>query len=249
MTAPEFPHLEPETFVAPWQTMPRGAQILDEPYDVMWDVDDVIFPTMMSIHDLALKAGLHDGTVTPTWSGWEVYKLPDGSPCPPQVYWDLWSDFALSNGYLDTPPIRQAAQDLRRLYLAGHRIHLVTARGFMNHASEIRRWTREWIEEFAIPWHTLTFARDKVAAMFDVLQASPNPGNPCNRTFHFAIDDSPKNFEALWDAGVQAYLLDHHHNQDWVWPKSAGQYRVPDTTEFVNIIEEQHERHVARASA
>jgi hypothetical protein len=230
------PGLEPETHIAPWQTLPRGAKILDKPYDVMWDVDDVLFPTMMSIHDLALKAGLHDGTVTPTWSGWEVYKLPDGSPCPPQVYWDLWSDFALSNGYLDTPPIQEAAEALRRLYFAGHRIHLVTARGFMNHAEEIRRWTREWVEEFGIPWHTLTFARDKVAAQQDVLGTAGY--------FHYAIDDSPKNFEALWEAGVNAYLLDHDHNKDGVWPKNAAPYRVPTASKFVDIILEEHrERH------
>ena len=71
--------------------------------DVMFDFDDVIFPTMVSIHDLAHAAGLHDNDVDPTWSGWEAYG------CSPEVYWDLWSDFALAGGYTSTPPIAEAA--------------------------------------------------------------------------------------------------------------------------------------------
>lgn len=239
--AGEFPELHPETFVADWHTMPRGAKILELPYDVMWDIDDVVFRTMHSIHDLALEAGLHDGSVKPAWRGWEVYRLPDGSPCPPQVYWDLWSDFAAQGGYVNTPPIQEAAEAMRRLYFAGHRIHLVTARGFMNHAEDIRRWTREWLEEYALPWHTLTFARDKVAAMDDVMTTSPNPGNPCKRYFEFAIDDSPKNWQALFDAGVESFLLDHDHNEDFTAPPNiGGQIRVKTPTEFADIVLEAH---------
>lgn len=230
----------PEVIVCDWRNQQRGAAIIEQPYDVMFDIDDVIFPTMMSIHDLARQAGLHDGSVNPTWSGWEVYKLPDGSPCPPEVYWDLWSDFAASGGYVETPPIPEAAEALRRLYFAGHRIHLVTARGFMAHADDIRRWTQEWRDEWAIPWHTLTFAQDKPGIMPEVLRASPNPDNPCKRFFEFAIDDSPKNFEALWEAGVDSFLLDHVHNADWVWPKNAGAHRMPSVTAFADYIEECH---------
>ena len=226
----------PETIVCDWRAQMRGAAYNENPLDIMFDIDDVLFPTMWSIHDLARGHGLHDGSVTPTWSGWEVYRLPDGQPCPPEVYWDLWSEFAASGGYVDTPPIDEAIRAVRELYLDGHRIHLVTARGFMAHADDIRRWTQEWRDEWAVPWHTLTFAQDKVAAQIDVFYASPNPVNPCKRTFDYALDDSPKNFQALWEAGVEAYLLDHVHNADWVWPKAAGAHRVASVSEFAEII-------------
>lgn len=232
-----------ETFVCDWRTQQRGARFREDPKDIMFDIDDVLFPTMYSIHDLAREAGLHDGDVTPTWSGWEVYKLPTGQPCPPEVYWDLWSQFAASGGYVNTPPIPEAAEALRKLYFAGHRIHLVTARGFMAHADDIRSWTPQWVEEFGLPWHTLTFAQDKVAAMEDVFQAAPNPANGCKRTFDYALDDSPKNFAALFDAGVESFLLDHVHNADYKHPMHNwihGQYRVASVTEFAEIIEETY---------
>lgn len=242
MTAVTDPKMRPETHVRPWQSLLRGARVLEAPKDVMFDYDDVVFPTMYSIHDLAREAGLHNGDVEPSWSGWERYTLPDGTPCPPEVYWDLWSDFAVRGGYLNTPPIPEAAEAMRRLYFAGHRIHIVTARGFMAHATDIRRWTLEHTEEFGIPWHTLTFAKDKPAAMADVFKASPNPGNGCKGTFDYAIDDSPKNFEALFDAGVESFLLDHAHNVDYVHPMDKwiwGKYRVGSVTEFVDMILEE----------
>lgn len=210
--------LEPETFVADWHTLPRGAAIIENPLDIMFDYDDVVFPTMMSIHDLAREAGLHDGTVDPAWQGWEAYG------CSEEVYWDLWSDFALSGGYTSTAPIPEAVEAMRRLYFAGHRIHIVTARGFMSHASDIRTWTREHVEEFAVPWHTLTFARDKVAAAARIFDSEW-------RTFDYAIDDSPKNIEALRGAGIKAYLLDHVHNTTHEYDM-----RVASVGDFADII-------------
>jgi FMN phosphatase YigB (HAD superfamily) len=232
VTAVTDPTMQPETFVRPWQAALRGAKIIDKPLDIMFDYDDVVFPTMYSIHDLAREAGLHNGDVDPQWKGWTVYRLPDGTPCPPEVYWDLWSDFALAGGYTDTPPIPEAAEAMRELYFAGHRIHIVTARGFMAHAQDIRRWTLEHIEDFGIPWHTLTFAQDKVAGMIDALGGwEPPDARP---SFDYAIDDSPKNVFNLRNAGIKAYLLDHAHNLN----HEGDMPRVSSVPEFAKIIQE-----------
>ena len=219
--------MQPETLVHDWHTQPRGARIIENPLDIMFDCDDVYFRTMLSIHDLAFEAGLHNNDVDPTWSGWEAYG------CSPEVYWDLWSDFALSGGYTNTPPIAEAAEAMRRLYFAGHRIHIVTARGFMNHASDIRRWTVEHAEEFGIPWHTLTFAQDKVAAMSDLTEAGHAYGNVV-AGFNYAIDDSPKHVNALRDAGVQAYLLNHVHNK-----LDPSPWRIETVSAFADMILEE----------
>jgi 5'(3')-deoxyribonucleotidase len=185
--------------------------------ELMVDIDDVIFPTMQSIHDLAREAELHDGTAPMRWKGWESYN------CDEQDYWDIWSEFALKGGYLNTEPIPEAVEALRWLLWEGHQIHLVTARGFMAHAEDIRAWTPEWLEEFGIPHHTLTFARDKVKAQYDL-----------GVRFDFAIDDSPKNVEALTAAGVRAYLLDHQHNED-----HESDQRVSSLWEWAFIIEKE----------
>lgn len=226
------PGLLPETFYPAWQQFPRGAKWISDPLDVMWDIDDVIFPTMMSIHELARQAGYHNGDVDPTWSGWEPYGIE------PQAYWDLWSDFALANGYLDTEPIAEAVEALRRLYFEGHRIHFVTARGFMNHASDIRRWTIQWIEEFGLPWHSLTFARDKVAAQATLWPRFYDERVTARFTFFdYAIDDSPKNVDQLRADGVDAYLLNHVHNKDY---DPEAEHRVPSVEAFVDMILEAH---------
>ena len=172
--------------------------------DLMVDIDEVVCPLLETIHQRAQRVGLHDGTVKMEWAGWVNYRLPSGEPCPEDVYWDLWSEFAAEGGYVNTPPIEGSAEALRWLMWEGHNIHLVTARGFMAHAEDIRRWTPEWIEKFAIPHKTLTFARDKVAAQ-----------EALGVEFDAGVDDSPKNFTRLSDAGVLMYLQDHEHNRDF----------------------------------
>lgn len=184
------------------------------PVDIMVDIDDVLCPTIDEIHELARVAGLHKGEVGPAWKGWEVYG------CEPDAYWDLWLTFAASGGYLNTPPIPGSVEALRRLYWAGHRIHLVTARGFMANAEQIREWTPQWVETFAIPHHSLVFAKDKVAAQDTV-----------GARFTYAIDDSPKNIGMLRRDGIEAYLLSHHHNRD-----AQGLPRVESVGAFADLI-------------
>jgi hypothetical protein len=195
-----------------------------EHLDVMVDIDDVIFPTIDSIHELARVEGLHDGDVGPEWSGWEAYG------CEEQTYWDLWTRFAQAGGYVTTEPIPGTLEALRRLAWAGARIHLVTARGFLAHADEIRAWTPVWVEEFAVPHASLTFARDKVAAMWELF-TDPELGMDPYKIFDYAIDDSPKNARALAEAGVKAYLLSHHHNR-----AELELPRTPSVGAFVDMI-------------
>lgn len=181
--------------------------------NIMVDIDEVIFPMIDSIHDLAFQRGLHDGSIAPAWSGWEVYG------CTEDDYWSLWADFALSGGYTSTPPIAGAVETLRDLAFDGHQIHLVTARGFMGNRQNIRRWTPAWVAEFAVPHASLTFSQDKVAAQ-EVLGVQ----------FDLAIDDSPSNFKKLQDAAVNVWLQSHPHN---AWFET--EFRVADLAEFAEI--------------
>lgn len=180
---------------------------MTRPLDLMVDIDEVIFPMMASVHKRAEIAGLHDGTATMAWAGWAHYRLPSGEPCPEDVYWDLWADFALEGGYVNTPPIEGAVEALRWLMWEGHNIHLVTARGFMANADNIRAWTPQWVSEFAVPHKTLTFAKDKVGAQ-ELLGVE----------FDSAVDDGPKNYQALDAAGIMVFLQDHEHNKGFEVP-------------------------------
>lgn len=177
---------------------------MTRPLDLMVDIDEVIFPMMETVHERARDKGYHDGSAKMAWAGWVHYRLPTGEPLPEDIYWDLWSEFALDGGYLHTEPIPGAVEALRWLAWEGHNIHLVTARGFMANAEKIKAWTPRWIENFAVPHKTLTFAKDKVAAQ-----------EALGVEFDSAIDDGPKNFTALAEAGVEVFLQDHEHNRDF----------------------------------
>lgn len=185
-------------------------------FDLMVDIDDVVFPLIDPIHELARKRGYHDGTVGPEWSATQ-YGVPE------EDYWDLWAEFTTANGYLTTEPDPKTLEALRFLYWEGHRIHLVTARGFMANAEKIRAWTPEWLEEWAVPHETLTFSQDKAASQAEL-----------GVRFDFAIDDHPKNYANLDSDGVEVYLLSHHHNR-----VAEVERRVPTVWEWAYIIEKR----------
>lgn len=182
--------------------------------DLMVDIDDVICPLIEQIHERARLKGYHDGSVGPEWSATQY-------PCSEEDYWELWSEFTLADGYLTTEPNPDAVAALRFLMWEGHRIHLVTARGFMANSEKIREWTPQWLEEYAVPHATLTFAKDKPAAQ-----------ETLGVKFDFAIDDHPKNYAALDAAGVKVYLLDHHHNR-----MADVERRVPSVWEWAHIVD------------
>jgi uncharacterized HAD superfamily protein len=185
-------------------------------FDLMVDIDDVVFPLIDQIHEIARQRGYHDGSVGPEWSA-SQYGVPEDD------YWDLWAEFTLADGYLNTEPRPDDLAALRFLMWEGHRIHLVTARGFMANAERIREWTPQWLEEYAVPHASLTFSQDKPAAQEQL-----------GVRFDFAIDDHPKNYAALDSAGVEVYLLDHHHNR-----LADVERRVPSVWEWAYIIEKR----------
>lgn len=181
--------------------------------NLMVDIDEVIFPLGDSIHEIGHEMGLHDNSMP--WSMWEAWHQYG---CDAEAYWALWDVFVERDGYRQTPPIQHQVEALRHLYFEGHTINLVTARGFMAHADNIRLWTPEWLEEYAVPHHTLTFSKDKAAE-----QATLG-------AYDLAIDDSPKNYGTLLDAGVNVWLQDHPHNHDF-----DAECRVKDLWEWANV--------------
>lgn len=224
--------LGPETIIPPYADFhPRFVLGVDqeiEPVpslshlDIMVDIDDVLFPWYSVVHDACRVAGLHNmpdpGTM---WRMHEEYGVPI------KAWLDVITELT-DNGFYLNPPDEDAVAALRRLYWHGARIHLVTARGFMARAEEIRAWTKQWVEDFAVPHHSLTFAKDKVQAGWSVLDS-------IHRTWDYAIDDGAHNYEALDNAGVPVYLLSQPHNQH----VSAAR-RVATVGEFVDLIIEEH---------
>lgn len=188
--------------------------------DIMVDYDDVIIPWFETVDQHLVDAWGAPETPCRVWSMHDHYGRT-------REEWQVIVTQAVAAGlYTHTEPFPYAAEALRRLKWMGHRIHIVTARGFMAQGAEIRTWTREHAERFAIPYDTLTFAKDKLEAM-EALEV----------TFDYAVDDGVHNFERLSDGGVNVYLHDASHNLTYDAP--AGR-RTPSLWSFVDLIASEH---------
>lgn len=189
---------------------------LDLPtFDIMVDYDDVVQPWAQVVHDKCAELGLHDGSKPwSTWHMWEDYGVEKSR-------WEDAVIAATTDGlYTNTDPFPGAIEALRRLYWSGHRIHIVTARGFMENSENIRRWTHEHVARYGVPHHTLTFSKNKVDSMREL-----------GVHFDFAIDDGAHNVDILQEAGVLVYMQNQPHNQAHPFTR-----RVNSLWEFADIV-------------
>lgn len=189
-------------------------------FDIGVDIDDVLHPWFNTAHQLCEAAGITNGVVPTKWRVFEEYG------CDLEV-WAQVLDQATKDGALyGVPPIPGAVEALRRLHFAGHRIHLVTARGTGSWQSAEQRasihdQSVEWVSEYAVPHESLTFDSDK-------------PRVATERQLDFFIDDGVHNFQALEQVcpdWLQVYLLTAPHNGDFWTP-----FRLETMDEFADLV-------------
>lgn len=198
-------------------------------FDIMYDYDDIVVAMVPALHRKAHEMGLHDNSqeFLATWHGHKQYD------CDEEVWWSVFDELMADGWYYNTPAIPGVVEGMHRLKAAGHRIHILTARGFMKHAEEIRKATYKNIEQLELPVDTITFNKNKVQGMIDALGGwTPPDARP---SFHFALDDGPHNYEHLDDAGVNVYLQELPHNEEWRWHNPTAR-TVPDTNAYVDLI-------------
>ena len=197
-------------------------------FNIGVDIDDVLHPWFSTAHALCELAGITNGVVPKTW------RMADEYGCDKDVWVKVLEQATKDGTLYGVPPIPGAVEGLRRLMFAGHRIHLVSARGTAVWQSsaeraEIHRQSYEWIEEYAVPRESVTFDSDKprVAAELDL---------------DFFIDDGVHNFQDLEQAApnTQTYLMTAPHNRDFYTP-----FRVDSMDEFVDLVTEAAEKGVA----
>lgn len=173
------------------------------------DIDDVIYPWFDVAHEVCTFYGIDNGRVPSSWHCWEDYGCTE----------DEWIE-AIENAtrtgwlYQAGDPIPGAITALHALKEAGHKIHLITARGFFRYPWAIKRETVHWLHEWDIPYDSLTFTQDKSLYRMDLF-----------------IDDSIKNVADIRMAGVPCFLADAPHNQD-----IEDEQRVSGLAEFASII-------------
>ncbi len=183
---------------------------------VIFDIDDVMMPWAESVHLACVEAGLTD---KPTWTQWNMAK---DYGVPLEEWLAVVNTLVVPNGIYHAPPYDGVLPALEKLYGQGADIHLVTARGFMDHAEQIREWTQEWVEKYIWPVvpPRLWFAQDKgrVAKEIDATHG---------------IDDRIKNIREMREAGVDAYMMSQPHNLKDIFRQDR---RVNSVSEFVERI-------------
>jgi hypothetical protein len=197
-------------------------------FDIGVDIDDVLHPWFLTAHGLCELAGITNGVTPKTW------RMADEYGCDKDVWVKVLEQATKEGTLYGVPPIPGAVEALRRLYFAGHRIHLITARGTAVWQSpaeqaEIHRQTREWVEEYAVPHESLHFIADKPWAARTI-------------GLQYFIDDGVHNFEALEREAPETitYLMTAPHNEDFWTP-----FRLGTMDEFAEVITEAAEKGVA----
>jgi hypothetical protein len=198
------------------------GELTPEPYmtyDVGVDIDDVLHPWFLTAHGLCEAAGITNGVTPKSWRMADEYG----------VHIDVWAkvlEQATKEGTLyGVAPIPGAVEALRRLLFAGHRIHLITARGTADwqtpeEQAEIHRQTRAWVEEYAVPHDSLIFDKEKARVAREM-------------KLDYFIDDAIHNFQHLELVAekCQTYLLTAPHNGDFYTP-----FRLETMDEFADLV-------------
>lgn len=172
------------------------------------DIDDVLFPWYAGAHRACEAAGITNGVTPRTWTPSDEYG------CSLQDWLDVLAAVTLDGTLYGGEPYPGAADALTRLHDAGHTIHLVTARGFLQHGNLIKRQTVDWLDRYAIPHDTLTFSKDKTLVPVDVF-----------------ADDSERNVRQLTAAGTPVCLIEAEHNGHVI-----HEWRAATITDFVNDV-------------
>lgn len=195
------------------QTLPEGLKT----YDLMVDIDDVIVPWFETVNAGCIEAWGEPPTPCTNWHMWEHWGRTR----------EEWGDVvvrAVQTGlYHSVDPLPGSVEAVNRLRWAGHRVHIVTARGFMTNGDNIREWTPAYLETFGVGHDSLTFAKDKVAAQGEL-----------GVTFDFAIDDGGHNYDALDEAGIEVWLHEAPHNGS-----HPAERRVRSLWDWAAIIEQR----------
>ena len=191
------------------------TEYADAPLDIGVDVDDVLFPWYDMVHEACCKAGISGGVTPITYAPYDEYGISR------EEWLDVVNPLVINGAYLKQPPVQGSAEAMRRLHWAGHRVHVITARGFFEYGELLRIHTKRWLHEWAIPFDSLTFTQDKapVATELGITRF---------------LDDHLKNYYALrWDADIPCRLLTKPWNQDEAIPL---EHRVATVDDFVNDI-------------
>lgn len=161
-------------------------------YSIILDFDDVIYPFTEGVMDVLRAEGVDKGRTITQWNMHEDFGMDR------QEFWRLLhkpEHFDTLYGRRIEGRVRMHLEDLM---IAGHTLHVVTARK----GAHLERQTRHVLEKHRVPFHSIIFAHDK-GSMIDPLDAS------------FSLDDRPENYLELDRDQHLTYLMERPHNRQF----------------------------------
>lgn len=131
--------------------------------------------------------------------------------------WVAWCNKAADDGLLfNHEPYPGAVDAFRRIKRMGHTVVVVTDRTFGRTPQVSQKITREWLNYHRFEYDELHFDADKTRYDLDMM-----------------VEDKLENYDALVDAGVDAYLIDRPWNQV---PGGDARKRIKDMSEYADIV-------------
>lgn len=131
---------------------------------------------------------------------------------------EFWKAGVEAEVIFNNAPFRGAVEAMNSLYDAGHKIHIVTFRGWPDRPGLAERVTENWLNDRGFKYHSLTFSEDKTIINTDVF-----------------VEDNLTNYQDLTAAGTECYLITRP------WNKGAKvERRVRSVAEFARTILEKY---------
>lgn len=137
------------------------------------------------------------------WDGWTDER-----------WMEFWKQGVEAGLIFNNAPFRGAVEANNALFDVGHRIHIVTHRGFEDRPGLAEKVTETWLNGAGFKYHSLTFSEDKTVIRTDVF-----------------VEDNLNNYHALNEAGTEAYLITRPWNEG-----VKVERRVRSVAEFARII-------------
>lgn len=170
-----------------------------------FDYDGVLSSFHRGVNDYLKIKGYKDIKAEPTqWNFWKDWGWSS------KKFHKFWVQGVEDGVIFASPPYPGAIDALNSVYNAGHRVHIITHRGWAQYPGLAEDLTAACLERDGAKYHSLTFSAKKTDVWTDMM-----------------VDDKPENIDDLLEAGTDAYLLTRPWNTH-----IKGRKRVRSVGEF-----------------
>jgi hypothetical protein len=186
----------------------------NSPLRIGFDLDGVVYNFRKALSDYLVASGRFECTLDNALPHWDFF---EGWGLTLEEYLALYRS-GVDDGFVLRlgDPLPGSIEGMKRLYDAGHSIHIVTDRKVATDPNRPSLLTEAWLLEHGVPFDSLTLSSDKTAVATD-----------------YFIDDRYENYVARVRAGMACHLLTQPWNANL---GDCSTERVDSVEQFVDEI-------------